>query len=247
MRRGAIILQLALSSSSALGVVTLGPEAGVTSLRGDGVERINSRLSDTDVMTIANSHDVALGWGISAHWFNKTLLRTGGLSIAHSSDSIRAKGIGASAQSDLTSLSLLAGYQMRLFPFSTTTVTPLSNGWSGRHIFVLGGPLFGLGQIAHSYTLESRLDDTEIAYTARSIHGTGGAELSVGYLLSNQIQLLISGRATYSLPLHTESSVSSFRVRQEDLRFRASELEVDKLTGSTLQTWSASAGIQVGI
>jgi hypothetical protein len=247
MRYGVALLLPILGPSSALGVVTLGPEAGVTSLHGDGVNRMNERLEDSEVMTVGRNHTVALDWGVSARWFDKTMNRAGVVAVSRSSDTVAAKGVGASTESVLSSTEVLAGYQMRLFPFANTIITPLSKGWSGRHLFILGGPLVGLDQVSHTYRLESRLDDTEIRYSASSLHGAGGAELLVGYPFTEQIHLLIGGRLLYSVPLQTKSSVQSFRVRQEDLRFRASDLEVERLTGSTIQSWSASATIQVGI
>ena len=120
-------------------------------------------------------------------------------------------------------------------------------GPAANRLFLLGGPLTGITTVQHSFKLTSVMDDTAIDYTSKSTHLDAGAQVTAGYLLTKNLQLSLNGRAFWGTPLNTDSTVNEFTVKKQDLRFRSSELEIDKLTGSAFGSWSCSAGIQFSL
>jgi hypothetical protein len=229
----------------AMGAVTLEPEAGMQGLSGKGITLMNERLSESDVLSSAKTHGNAYGWGLNARFSNKEFNRNISISYFNSVDAISASGLGTKASSQVSVAQTLAGYHWRIFPIRPMQISSAPQAGASNRIFVFAGPITGITSLKHTYKLDSALENTSVDYNAESLHLSAGAELNAGFFVWQRLQIVLSGKSFWGMPLTTESTVSTFTVNNQDLRFRAAELEAGKLTGSNITSWSCTAGIQV--
>lgn len=225
--------------------ITLEPKVGSQWFRGNGFSIMNSRLSESSTLKVTQTHDSAYGWGLAARYSNKEFNSTFGISYFGISDLIEIKGLGTSVSSKVSITQALLDYQWRLFPARPMQISGQTQSGIGNRIFVFVGPIAGITSVKHSYKLLSSLENKQVEYEAQSLHLTTGAELSSGFTVLKRLHILLSGKIFFGKPITTESGVSNFAIDNQDLRFRAADLEVGKLTGSNITSWLCTAGVQV--
>jgi len=228
-----------------MAAVTFEPEAGIQGLRGKGISLMNERLSESDVLSVARTHGNSYGWGLNARFVNKEFNSNISISYFNSSDNISASGLATQTSSQMSTKQALAGYHWRVFPMRPMQISSIRSAGVSNRIFVFAGPITGITSLRHSYKLDSALENTLVNYNSQSLHLNAGAEINAGFFVWQRMQIILSGKSFLGMPVTTESTVSTFMVNNQDLRFRAAELEAGKLTGSNITSWSCTAGIQI--
>jgi hypothetical protein len=235
--------QNAYAASASYGYFGISPVASSLKISSKGFESINQRLGNSTILKVNENHGAGISWGARGFYLAKNLNWISHVQVETHRHEISSKGVGALLASRVNLVNALGSVEWRLY--STKGFSPQSaRGFAPlKRLYLTAGPALGVTTLDHNYHLESRLDNSEITYASHSILATLGLQASLNSALTPSLHIGLGVKAFASKATSTHAETSHFQLGGANLMYKSSELEVDKLTNSTLFQASASASL----
>lgn len=249
LRRLSKIISCAITAfflNDAYAQVFITPRADVTDYTSASVDLMNKRLGNSNLLPQASQFGRAISYGFQLGYTPPPYRWYYTLSYFQTKEAFSSSNAAkTSIEADYFIRSALFGAGIRIYPLEERKLVRSKkpkDRYKNRLFLDLHGKFGGM-MTSHNFSLQSPNDNTKVIYATTSIHHIYGAELNAKYLLTENFDFSTYAGYYFTGRAASTHSLNSFVVRGEDLRYKAKDLQLKKLTDSPLQIWQVGAGI----